>query len=406
MSESANNQSEASTSNAAQRPVNADTAPTSPESSAAAKADTAAPADSAKGKTTVAVADNWHPPKKTRLKNAVIIAIGLVAIALVLYAWKLPPFQSAVVSTDNAYVRGPTTVISPQVTGYVTKVYVQDFENVSAGAPLVQIDQRIYQQKVDQARAQELAAESNLNNNQQSLNSNESTVIARNASIANAEAMLKKAQADMARVQELVGLGSLSPREGDQARAALQQAQAAVAEARAQKAVAEQGVKSTHVGKQGLQAAVAQAQAQVQLAQIDLSNTTIKAPQNGRLSEISVKQGQLVNAGTQLMYLVPSHVWVVANFKETQTANIRVGQAATVRVDALGGAELTGKVERIAPAAGSEFSVIRPDNATGNFVTVAQRIAVRIQIDPKQALASRLSPGMSVVASVDTRSKP
>ena len=272
------------------RPVNTDAAAEKP----AQPAEAAKPADNAdqgKSKTTVSVADNWHPPKKTRLKSAVLIAIGLVAISLVLYAWKLPPFQSAVVSTDNAYVRGQTTVISPQVTGYVTHVYVQDFEDVAAGTPLVQIDPRIYQQKVEQAHAQVLAAESNLNNNQQSLTSNQSTVIARNASIANAEAMLKKAQADMARVQELVGLGSLSPREGDQARAALQQAQAAVAEAHAQKAVAEQGVKSTHVGKQGLQAAVAQAQAQEQLAQIDLNNTTIKAPQPGRLSEISVKQG-------------------------------------------------------------------------------------------------------------------
>lgn len=385
------------------RPVNTDAAAEKPAQPAEA-AKFADNADQGKSKTTVSVADNWHPPKKTRLKSAVLIAIGLVAISL-LYAWKLPPFQSAVVSTDNAYVRGQTTVISPQVTGYVTHVYVQDFEDVVAGTPLVQIDPRIYQQKVEQAHAQVLAAESNLNNNQQSLTSNQSTVIARNASIANAEAVLKKAQADMARVQELVGLGSLSPREGDQARAALQQAQAAVAEAHAQKAVAEQGVKSTHVGKQGLQAAVAQAQAQEQLAQIDLNNTTIKAPQQGRLSEISVKQGQLVNAGTQLMYLVPKHVWVVANFKETQTANIKIGQTATVHVDALGGAELRGKVERIAPAAGSEFSVIRPDNATGNFVKVAQRIAVRIQIDPNQELAKRLSPGMSVEASVDTGSK-
>ena len=396
-----------STQSEKQRPVNAETPPETKQEAETPAADAqAAEPVASDTKTTVTVADNWHPPKKTHLKNAVLIAVGLVAIALVLYAWKLPPFQSAVVSTDNAYVRGQTTVISPQVTGYVTRVYVQDFEDVAAGTPLVQIDPRIYQQKVEQAHAQVMAAESSLHNNQQSLTSSQSTVLARNASIANAEAVLKKAQADMARVQELVGLGSLSPREGDQARAALQQAQAAVAEARAQKAVAEQGVKSTHVGKQGLQAAVAQAEAQAQLAQIDLDNTTIKAPQNGRLSEIGVKPGQLVNAGTQLMYLVPSHVWVVANFKETQTANIKVGQAAKVRVDALGGAELTGKVERIAPAAGSEFSVIRPDNATGNFVKVAQRIAVRIQIDPNQALAKRLSPGMSVEASVDTGSKP
>ena len=397
-----------STQSEEQRPVNAEApSETKQEKHEAPAADAqAAESVASDTKTTVIVADNWHPPKKTHLKNAVLIAVGLVAIALVLYAWKLPPFQSAVVSTDNAYVRGQTTVISPQVSGYVTRVYVQDFEDVAAGAPLVQIDPRIYQQKVEQAHAQVMAAESSLHNNQQSLTSSQSTVLARNASIANAEAVLKKAQADMARVQELVGLGSLSPREGDQARAALQQAQAAVAEARAQKAVAEQGVKSTHVGKQGLQAAVAQAEAQAQLAQIDLDNTTIKAPQNGRLSEIGVKPGQLVNAGTQLMYLVPSHVWVVANFKETQTANIRVGQNAKVHVDALGGAELTGKVERIAPAAGSEFSVIRPDNATGNFVKVAQRIAVRIQINPNQELAKRLSPGMSVEASVDTGSKP
>ena len=196
------------------RPVNTDAAAEKPAQPAEA-AKSADNADQGKSKTTVSVADNWHPPKKTRLKSAVLIAIGLVAISLVLYAWKLPPFQSAVVSTDNAYVRGQTTVISPQVTGYVTRVYVQDFEDVAAGTPLVQIDPRIYQQKVEQAHAQVLAAESNLNNNQQSLTSNQSTVIARNASIANAEALLKKAQADMARVQELVGLGSLSPREGD-----------------------------------------------------------------------------------------------------------------------------------------------------------------------------------------------
>ena len=118
------------------RPVNTDAAAEKP----AQPTEAAKPADNAdqgKSKTTVSVADNWHPPKKTRLKSAVLIAIGLVAISLVLYAWKLPPFQSAVVSTDNAYVRGQTTVISPQVTGYVTRVYVQDFEDVAAGTPLV-----------------------------------------------------------------------------------------------------------------------------------------------------------------------------------------------------------------------------------------------------------------------------
>ena len=128
----------------------------------------------------------------------------------------------------------------------------------------------------------------------------------------------------------------------------------------------------------------------------------IRAPQDGRLGEVGVRLGQYVTAGTQLTTLVPPKVWVSANFKEAQTALIRPGQRATVRVDALGGAELRGTVERLSPAAGSEFSVIRPDNATGNFVKVAQRITVRIVLDQRDPMYQRLSPGMSVEARVDT----
>lgn len=133
--------------------------------------------------------------------------------------------------------------------------------------------------------------------------------------------------------------------------------------------------------------------------------TTIIAPQDGRLGEVPVRLGQLVSAGTQLTSLVPRQVWISANFKESQTARMAPGQPATVRVDALGGAELRGTVERIAPAAGSEFSVIRPDNATGNFVKVAQRITVRIALDPRDPLYQRLRPGMSVEARVDTAAR-
>ena len=156
------------------------------------------------------------------------------------------------------------------------------------------------------------------------------------------------------------------------------------------------------VGRDSLAAAVENAQAAVRLAQIDLANTRIVAPRAGRLGEIGVRQGQYVTAGTQLMGLVPDVVWVTANMKETQMKNIRVGQPVEITVDALGGQTLRGHVERIAPAAGSEFSVIRPDNATGNFTKVAQRIPVRIRIDPGQAAAQRLAPGMSVVARVNT----
>jgi multidrug resistance efflux pump len=153
-----------------------------------------------------------------------------------------------------------------------------------------------------------------------------------------------------------------------------------------------------------LTAQIRTAEAQVKLAQINLDNTVIRAPRDGQLSESGVRQGQYVTAGSQLMFLVPDLQWVIANYKETQVRDIRAGQAATFAVDALGEARLTGRVEGFAPATGSEFSVLRPDNASGNFTKVVQRLPVRIAIDPNQPLAARLRPGMSVVTSIDTAS--
>ena len=222
------------------------------------------------------------------------------------------------------------------------------------------------------------------------------------AAVANAGAQLQRAQADMRRVNELVDAGSVSLRERDQTLAALRQAEAAVRQAQAQRQIALEQVRSVTVGRGGLKAGVQNAEATRGLADIDLERTVIRAPRSGKLSEVTVRVGQLVNPGTQLMYLVPETHWIVANFKEAQTANIRVGQKARMRVDALGGAELKGTVESVAPAAGSEFSVIKPDTGSGNFVKVPQRIAVRIRINPGQTLTKRLGPGMSVIATVDT----
>lgn len=220
--------------------------------------------------------------------------------------------------------------------------------------------------------------------------------------MANARAQLAKAQADMRRVDELADEGSVSLRERDQTLAALRQAQAGVTQAMAQRDIAREQLRSVNVGQGGLEAQVENATASRDLAQIDLDNTIIRAPRAGRLSEVAVREGQLVSPGAQLMYLVPERLWVVANFKEAQTAEIRVGQSATLEIDALGGLELTGKVQSVSPAAGSEFSVIKPDTGAGNFVKVPQRIAVRIRIDPGQRAAQRLGPGMSVIATVHT----
>jgi len=348
-------------------------------------------------------ARGWAPPRGG-LKSALgFVALLLGGVFLALYAWGLWPFGSAVQATDNAYVRGQTTVIAPQVNGYVTQVLVRDFDTVKAGQVLARIDDRIYRQRVDQALAQLAAQEANLANSRQSARSSEASLGGQAAAVQNARAQLARAQADMARVDDLVREGSVSLRERDQTLAALRAAEAGVAQAQAQRTVAQEQVRTVEVGRGGLQAGVENARAAVRLARIDLANTVIRAPQDGRLGEVGVRLGQYVTAGTQLVFLVPPTVWVMANFKEAQTARMAAGQPATIRVDALDRAELRGKVERIAPAAANEFAVIRADNATGNFVKVAQRIPVRIAIDPRDPLFARLRPGMSVEARVDTR---
>ena len=323
-------------------------------------------------------------------------------VLVVLFAWQLPPFTGHVQRTDNAYVRGQVTLISPQVSGYVVDVPVKDFQTVQAGQLLAQVDDRTYSQRVEQATATLHAAEAALANSAQSQASARGSVAQYAATIAGAEANLAKAQADANRARTLKAGGWVSQANVDVAEAALRSAQAQVAQARAQRGIAETSVESAVVSRDSLAAQVENARAAVRLAQIDLANTRIVAPRAGRLGEVGVRQGQYVTAGTQLMGLVPDTIWVTANMKETQMRNIRVGQPVELKVDALGGQALRGRVERIAPAAGSEFSVIRPDNATGNFTKVAQRIPVRIRIEPGQDAAQRLAPGMSVVARIDT----
>jgi multidrug resistance efflux pump len=356
--------------------------------------------------TTAPVGSGWRPPRNSR---AVLVALALIALAgmlAVLAAWRLPPFTSTYESTDNAYVRGRTTVIAPQVSGYVTQVMVRDFATVRAGDPLVKIDDRIYRQRVDQAQAQLDAQAATLANADQSQRSRQASLAVQDAAVANAAAQLMRAEADMNRVNDLVTDGSVSLRERDQTLAALRQAQAGVRQAQAAREIARQDIRTVVVGRGGQQAGVSGAEAARQLARIDLANTIVRAPETGRLSEIGVRLGQYVTAGSQLMFLVPPETWVIANFKEAQTARMAVGQPASFTVDGLADARLTGRVERIAPAAGSEFAVLKADNATGNFTKVPQRIAVRIRVDPGQDLARRLRPGMSVQARIDTAGEP
>jgi multidrug resistance efflux pump len=348
----------------------------------------------------------WSPARHHPLVTVFFVGVILAGVLVVLAAWRLPPFTGPDQATEDAYVQGLTTVISPQVSGYVLQVPVDDFEQTPQDRVLVVIDPNTYRQRVEQARAELDAKIADLANNRQTLDRGRAGVATEDASGLSAQAQLEKAQADLRRSSDLVRDGSLSVRENDQNLAAMREAQAAVAQAQAQRRSAVEAVRSAQVNEGALKAAVEGAQAELDAAQIDLGHTIIRAPQSGQLSEVDVRVGQYVTNGSQLMFLVPATRWVTANFKEAQTHAMQPGQRAWFAVDALGGVRLHGRVERISPAAGSEFAVLKPDNATGNFTKVPQRIAVRISIDADQPASARLRPGMSVEAHVDTASGP
>ena len=329
--------------------------------------------------------------------TSLAVVLGIAGIGAVLYAWQLPPFSSEVQTTDNAYVRGYVTLISPQLAGYITEVPVKDYETVKAGQVLARLDDRIYRQKVEQAKATLASQTAALSNSEQQENAAKARIGASEAALAGARAAERRGQENWNRVEELSDKGIATQSDREQSRTTLDQAEAAVSQAEANLEVSRQDLQTIIVGRDSLRAAVAGAEASVELAKIDLSNTVVSAPRDGVVGEVGVKLGQYVAAGTQLMAVVPHDTWVIANFKETQLAYIKPGQKVEVSVDALKHAKLSGHVERFSPAAGSEFSVIRPDNATGNFTKVAQRIPVRIAIDEGQDLAKYLAPGLSVV---------
>ncbi|MGB9098702.1 HlyD family secretion protein [Erwinia sp.] len=342
--------------------------------------------------------------ERTNKLRIISIALGagiaLVGVLVILYAWQLPPFTSQIQSTENAYVRGQVTFISPQVNGYLTSVEVLDFQPVRQGDVLMTIDNRIYNQKVHQAEAQLAMKKAALANNLQQRRSAQAVIERNQAALDNAKAQAVKSGLDLKRVENLVSDGSLSIRERDASRASNSQTMADVQQAKATLDVSRQDLQTVIVNRASLEADVASAAAALELAQIDLDNTKIIAPRDGQLGQIAVRQGAYVTAGTRLTSVVPKQLWVVANMKETQMARIKPGLPVTFSVDALNEERFEGEVEYISPAAGSEFSAISPDNATGNFVKIAQRIPVRIKITSENP--THLRPGMSVEVNIDT----
>ena len=339
--------------------------------------------------------------KRTLILMFLVLIIG---IGIILWAWKIGPFDSTVESTDNSYVKGKTTVLSSQINGYVKDVLVSDFDHVKKGQVLMHIDATTYDQKVTQAEAGVDQAQNALSNQSQNIAQRKADIVAADAKVEQARAAYQLSLAQQQRYQQLGDSGAASKSEQDKAFADTQNNLALLQQAQANVLVAKEALKTAKVAETGLKAQVTNAAAQLDQAQTTKNYSSIIAPMDGQLGEVNPRVGQYVAAGTQLLYLIPQQTWVTANFKETQIANMKIGQKAWFTVDALNHQKFTGHVEQISPAAGSEFSVLKADNATGNFTKVVQRIAVRIAIDPNQTGIENLRPGMSVISSVDTHS--
>lgn len=337
------------------------------------------------------------------LSTLIVGLIGLIGVLIILYAWRLPPFTSALPETENAYVRGRVTVIAPQLAGYIASVEVSDFQAVHKNDVIARLDDRQPRQRLEQAKAALAGAQAALAIGEQSVTSAEAVVRAREAALTSAEATADTAQSSSDRTAALRRRGVAPESAAEASSVALSQAQSSVASARAAQDTAREDVRSARVALDARRADIAAAQAAVELATIDLDNTVIRAPADGRLGQIGARAGQYVTPGTALASLVGAEVWVIANFKETSMHGMRLGQPAVFTVDAMQHRAFTGRVEAFSPATASEFSLINATNATGNFTKVAQRLPVRISIDPGQEMSEYLVPGLSVVARVDVK---
>lgn len=355
------------------------------------------------------------PAVRLRLPgNRVFIAsaVALIVAAAGIAAIAAPPSSE---STDDAYVAADATTVAPKVRGLVAEVLVRDNQTVHAGDPLVRIDPEEFDARVHTARAELADAEAGVAAARAALRSLEAeerlsaaNVGAADTAIRSANAQSDRATADTRRFDSLVASGAVAVREADSVRAAAVSAEQDVARSKALLTVAREALGVTAARRPTLLAAEQKAIANVErdraaldLALQDQRHAVILAPIDGVVGNRQVQQGDYVQPGSRLLTLVPLQaLYVTANFKETQTGAMRPGQRATVRVDALPGAPLTGVVESLAPGSGSQFSLLPFEPGTGNFTKIVQRVAVRIRFDPGQAALEQLRPGLSVTAKI------
>jgi membrane fusion protein (multidrug efflux system) len=345
-----------------------------------------------------------HKPRGVRrIVGIAALAAGVAAAAWFGYDWYAN--GRFLVSTDDAYVRADVSIISAKVAGYITAVPVTDNTRVRAGDLIAQIDTRDYQVAVDAARNRIATQDATIARLKEQAKAQGAVIEQAKAQVTSASASAARAQGDFERAQALVQRDFASRQQFDQARAERDQTQASVKSAEAAELAARTNLDVLNAQVAEAERSRAELQTNLDKALLDLSYATVKAPVDGVVGNKAVQVGQYVQPGTRLLALVPlGSAYVEANYKETQLAGIRPGQKARVSIDAAGGRTVDGVVESIAPASGSQFSLLPPENATGNFTKIVQRVPVRIRVPETVLKDEVLRPGLSVVTSIDTRS--
>lgn len=355
------------------------------------------------------------PPKRKFFHRPWVIITGTILLGLsCFYGGRFLIHSRTHESTDDAFLAADAPTLAPRVSGQVIALHVTDNQKVRRGELLFEIDPRDYQAVADQRRAALLAAETSLESAKANLalartrvDTARSMLAQRKAEVAATEASARRANADLTRNRELLENKTISPSEFDAFRAAANADTANLQAARDQAATAESTVKeaehqlaSAQADVSGYEARIKQATADVEAAELNLSYTKVYSPIDGRVTHRTVNKGDYLQVGQNVMAIVPYAVYVVANFKETQLTHMHPGQPATIRVDAYHGDRFSGHVDSIQSGSGANFSLLPPENATGNFVKVVQRVPVKIVFDNVPDGSHVFGPGLSVVPTV------
>jgi membrane fusion protein, multidrug efflux system len=338
--------------------------------------------------------------KRVAIGAGVVLVLGLAA-AGGRYYWTTGRF---IESTNDAYVQADSIIVAPKVSGYIVDLRVDDNQPVKAGQVLARIDPRDFRNSLNEASANVAAATASIADLDAQIVAQHSVIRQAAEYVTEARDSLSLARRNELRRRKMAQVGYGSDELADDATTDAQEKAAALTRLEAAHDAAQEQI-NVLLSQRALAAAqLSRAQALHRQAELNLGYATLVAPSDGVVGDRTVRVGQYVQAGTQLMAVVPlQRVYVTANFKETQLTDVKAGQPVQLRVDTFPGQELHGRVQSLAPASGLEFSLLPPDNATGNFTKIVQRIPVKIVLSPDEALAERLRPGMSVTASIDTK---